>query len=305
MAKIPVGAVVAQTFNFTFGGFLNLLRVSWLPQLIIVGLLAFGMLPVMSDVLAAQSGQPGATPPGAAVALLFPAYLVIMVMICSQMVAVAQTALSPSENGGWFHLPFGEPVWRLIGAYILFILIFVGAALGMAFAGFLLGATIGGASATAGNGVGAAIALIAALVPLMIYALFIFVAVRLGALLTPVVVAEKSIGLRRSWTLTRGNFWRLFAIFLLVFLPFMAVEMVAIFALMPSLPVMQPGMAPEQVQAAILGWEAEMSSAMLAYSYVVIPFLALFSVLFYGALIGAQCFAYRALVQSESEADAF
>jgi hypothetical protein len=38
---------------------------------------------------------------------------------------------------------------------------------------------------------------------------------------------------------------------------------------------------------------------------VLAPVFALFSLLFYGLLASAQCFAYRALVQSETDADAF
>ena len=47
----------------------------------------------------------------------------------------------------------------------------------------------------------------------------IFAVLRLGFLLTPVVVAENRISLRRPWELSRGNFWRIFAIALAIVIP--------------------------------------------------------------------------------------
>jgi hypothetical protein len=305
MNKIPVGAVIAQAFIFTFGGIVNLVRASWLPLVLIFALFAGGVMPALSSLISAANGKAAALSVGPAFLLAFVAYIGILILFFAQMVAVAQSALSPSDDSGWFNLPLGKPLWRLLGAFFLIILIFIGVMAGMIALGAIIGAIAGVAAGAGGAAPGVMAGLVALVIGVLEYGLFIFLAVRLGALVTPVVVAEQSFGIRRSWALSRGNFWRLFAVLLVVFLPFAAIETVAMFLVMPAFPNIQPGASPQDIQAAMQAWQAAMLTGMQGHWYVLAPVFALFSLLFYGLLASAQCFAYRALVQSETDADAF
>ena len=59
------------------------------------------------------------------------------------------------------------------------------------------------------------------LISAAMYAILIFFGVRLGFYLAPIAVAEGRISIARNWQLTSGNFWRIFAVALAVFLPFL------------------------------------------------------------------------------------
>jgi hypothetical protein len=138
------------------------------------------------------------------------------------------------------------------------------------------------------------------------FCVYIYVLVRLTFLLIPVVVAENRIGLKRSWQLGRGNFWRMFAILLSILIPAIALEMVFVFGfLLHGLPPSMPlHAAPDKVAAAhavMAAWNAAMMGRMMGYWYITYPLFAVFTVVFYGLGASAQSFAYRARVADETD----
>jgi len=295
MSKIPVGATIAQGYNFGFARFFTLLKLMWLPLAIMLASNYF-LIPLLVRVMA-----PAQNNAAAGVWLLIPLlYLAILVMMFAQFVAIAQYALEMKNEPGWFTLPLGKPVWRLIGAFVLVLLIMIGA---MMVAGLLMGGIAAALAALAKPGPGVFAGLMTGIVILVLYGAFLYGIVRLMFLLTPVVVAESRIGIGRSWKLGRGNFWRMFIVLVAIFLPVLVLEVLAL-TLLPGFPRMQPG-APEQVRAAMLAWEVSLLGRMTDYWFIVYPVFGVIMVAFYGMLIGAQCFAYRALVPAETEADVF
>ena len=72
---------------------------------------------------------------------------------------------------------------------------------------------------------------------LLTFCVFIYVMVRLTFLLLPVVVAEHRIGIKRSWQLGKGNFWRMLGLFILIFLPIVVLEVVALKLFLPPVPM--------------------------------------------------------------------
>jgi len=124
--------------------------------------------------------------------------------------------------------------------------------------------------------------------------------VRLTFFLTPVVLGEERSGLRRSWTLGRGNFWRAFLVLLGIALPLALLEGVWLFGPWgPGLPAPMPvPAAPAQLaahNAAMVQWNDHFVGLLTGYWYIAAPVFLLVTVLFYGAVIGAQCFAWRAV----------
>ncbi|MDY7221233.1 hypothetical protein [Halalkalibacterium halodurans] len=49
-----------------------------------------------------------------------------------------------------------------------------------------------------------------------VYVLYSFFMIRFGYFLPPVIFGEERIGLGRSWRLTEGSFWRIFAVYLVI-----------------------------------------------------------------------------------------
>jgi hypothetical protein len=298
MNKIPVGATIAQGYSFAFGQFFTLLKLMWLPLAIMLAVSYF-LMPLLMAVM-----SPGQSPAGGPWFLLPPLYLIFLVLMFAQFVAIAQYALELKTEPGWFTIPLGKPVWRLIGAFLLVLLVMMGAGLLAVLGGALLGGLAGVFGALTKANMNIVIGFVTVIVMLLVYGAFIYGGVRLTFLLTPVVVAESRIGLGRSWKLGAGNFWRMFIVVLVIFLPLVALELVGL-RFLPSFPPIQPGAAPEQVRAAMMAWELGLFSRMHDYWYVVYPCFGVIMVLFYGMLIGAQCFAYRVLVPAETEAEAF
>jgi hypothetical protein len=140
------------------------------------------------------------------------------------------------------------------------------------------------------------------LVPI-VYCAFIYWLVRQTFFLTPVVVAEERIGLRRAWSLGRGNFWRMFVVILALLVPFVFLE--GIFLIQ----VVWQGLPPTAAQGAtpdqIMAWSTNNAARMQHYWFVLLPLYLIVSVIFYGYVCGAQSFAYRALVPAEKEEDVF
>lgn len=118
----------------------------------------------------------------------------------------------------------------------------------------------------------------AAILSLVLFAVFIFVAVRL--LLTPAVAVEEPVGpiamIRRSWALTSGNWWRLFG-FLVLFIIGAAILVLATMAVFGMIArLLLGGIEPLSVGALLVSLAGEVVTAavylllmtMLARIYV-------------------------------------
>ena len=131
------------------------------------------------------------------------------------------------------------------------------------------------------------------------YCGFIFCAVRFGFLLFAATIAEDRIALARSWTLSHGNFWRMFAVLLALFLPFLIVEIIGLFALgiFPHFPA---GATPAEIRALQQATSAAATARMQHYWYIVYPVSAALNLLIYSLAAGAQSFAYRVLTDTDA-----
>ena len=100
----------------------------------------------------------------------------------------------------------------------------------------------------------------------------------------------------------------MFAILLVILVPYLVLEFVLLFAVMfKGIPFPPPHASAAQAaafQAAMNSRGQELMLAVYHYWYICYPVAIAVAVLFYGMGVGAQCFAYRALVTAESEAEA-
>jgi hypothetical protein len=126
-----------------------------------------------------------------------------------------------------------------------------------------------------------------------IYLATLFVSVRLGFFLPSIVVEERSLGIGRNWTLTRGNSWRILAVIVLILLPLIligAIQFVAFAALGgPNyFDIFGPPPAPLKVGA-------DFMRIYLQYWYLYgAAWLLLYPVI-YGPILVASAHAYRAI----------
>jgi hypothetical protein len=214
MNKIPVGETISGAYSFAFTKILSVLGVFWLPYLLFVAIVAAAVHFLAPDL----PNQILHGPYDFSLAMSFrriSGIVFLFGIIASAMVTVGlqRKALGLHPGPVFFYFSLGAPVWLLIGAFILAILVIilvVAITAGICIAIWFGAANIGSPAAVAAL---RAIAIIAGV------CWVIYLEVRLLFFLPAVVVAENTIGLGRSWTLAGGNFWRIIAVWIVVFLP--------------------------------------------------------------------------------------
>jgi hypothetical protein len=296
MKKIPVGATIAHAYRFAFGNFVTVLRVIWIPLAVQLALSILLLTRTAQFLSATQAHDPAAPSLFRPLLLLYPIFLVLFFM---QLLLATEIALNPHSEPSGFHFPLGKKLWRLVGGFLMaglaILALMIAAILGSYLLGILVQAGINTMPPAGAK-------LASAFATLIFFFLglggIIFVGVRFLFLLGAVNVAERRLGVGRAWLLSRRNFWRAFAVILVVAFPFTVVNYGAMFALagMPQIP---HGATVEAVQAARMAWNIKAISAMAASWYIVLPAYGILIVLYFGAGCSAQAFAYRALTEDE------
>ena len=316
--KIPVGATVARTYDFAFRNFLPNLGAIWMPFLLlaVAGLfLSKAQLPFWV-AFASQSAAFDPSSPASDAAMqnlisemtklgpyLSLSMLIVYASLSSMFVGLTKEALELRKGNAFLQMPFATPVWMLIGAYLLLMLILVGIYIGF----FILILILVGISSLASH-LSSALSILLTiglvLAGIAGWCAMIVAAFRLSFLLVPLVVAEESISFRRGRQLTRGNFWRIFIVWLAVFVPMMFASvayMIFLFGgdLLPPLNALDN---PE----AIAAWPQHFALVFqhlveqrLNWWFVYLPIELIFSAIFYGLWAGVSAFSYQALAAGE------
>jgi len=282
MAKIPVGKTIRYAYAFTFSHLGAIIALIWLPM-VVLALLSF--LPRALGLPAPDAGD--LTPAQSMSVAAWGLFGGIASLLLSAMAyqAVAELALGLRAPGANYYFSFDMPVWRLLGAIVVFALL-----LGLFVLLFAGGVTlVGWVSASLSKQASMALLAVAAIVALCLFTLIIF---RMGFLIIPVTVTETKIDLARGWTLTYGNFWRIVAVVLAVWAPFLLVVAVGCAIILGSdLRTLSSLMMDTSGQAETL------RNALIARHMPMLTGLNLITMPFsMGLGIGASSFAYRALV---------
>ena len=218
MKKIPVLATVLFAYRFVFTHILAIIRISWLP------VAAYTLLDLILRLYLVRlqpqidAGNLTAVT-NALTSILFWMFLSVF-FIGQAAIGLTREALGLGTGQGAFYFPFGRTEWRMFGAMLrytvgVFALFFLAGAV------TLLAFSLGGIDPRQpleGQEPGPAGA--AAL--LLAMSMFVYASVsalRMGFFLPPVMTAETGGGVRRAHELTRGNFWRVVAVALLVGVP--------------------------------------------------------------------------------------
>lgn len=318
-AKIPVGATIARTYGFAFGNFFTNLGAVWIPFALLMASSYFLMphyISAFAHMPHLPSTRPGAAPDiaaaqavlradmkvvGAAAPYLLTALAIGLVSAAAMFAALTREALGLRKGSVLLVFPFGAACWRLLGAYLLLALVFIGLYLGLALTGVILGVIIAVLGGVIGGAVAAASAIAVVLAVLVAVAAFIFVSVRLSFFVPAIVVAERRISLGRSWELTRGNFWRIVGIVLSVLIPLVVIELLVIVFLFDHqiLPPLHAGVTPHEIEAwsaNMRGLSERMAERQHQVWYIYYPAYLVFGVVLYGLFAALPAFAYRALV---------
>ena len=285
MNKVPAGKTIAYAYAFTFGHLGTIIGLAWLPLVIsaVLQFLPYALGAESAGASANATAQGRQALEGLATALL------IVLLNAIIFVPVVRQALGLRQGAAVVHFKLGAAEFRLFGAILLLLLVTFVLAVGLRLLEFGLGLV------TSGRGV--AIGIVAALIVLATSLAFVYAIVRLGFLILPVTVAEEQISLVRGWIVTKGNFWRIFAVVLAIGIPIaIAYALVVVgiigpgrlFAALPADPAAQARALNERF--AILQQHMPL---YIGLNLILAPFAI-------GLNAGASAFAYRALVSPEA-----
>jgi hypothetical protein len=229
--KLPVFKAVATTFAFIAANALELVKIVWLPVALMLVLMAVVMPGYMQAIVGASTADPAAASQEAMAALSAgtPIFLLVFVVSIAWYLVLFAGILKLVLNGEKpklpFYIGFGGDEFRLLGTWVLQMLIFIGAYLGIAIVGGAAG--FFAMSSPVIGGIAVLIVVVAGLVA------FCWLMLRLS-LATPATVGQRTIGLGPSWNAAKGNVWRLLGYWLIWGVIFMVIEIAMIAVLMPG-----------------------------------------------------------------------
>ena len=216
MKKIPLEGTLVGAYRFLFTNIVSIIGVMWFPMVLVAAVIVGGVyLAVPHAWLVGDFSH--FRPEQTLTAPIWLARLAIFVvsLLAGAMIAVGlmRHALGLKQSTTLIYFSLGAPVWRMLGALLLGTLIIIALAIGC---GVLIGLTAAFGAKLFVHGYAVAGAVVLGLI---IVCAFFYVGFRLFFFLPAVVVAEERIGLGRSWELGRGNFWRMFFVYLLAVIP--------------------------------------------------------------------------------------
>jgi hypothetical protein len=295
VGKIPVFRTVGRAYGFAIGRYLTVLGIIWLPLALLTVISHFLIQPYYLE-FAAHGGQQmplGVDPRFERANLLM--QLVVLVVSTMVSVGIAREILGLRTGPRFVYFRFGGAEFRaLVGSFaliLLLIVIVVGMIIGASIAGIALAAVTAGLEPRAAA---LAKALIAFGLIVFVMLALVFIMARLSFLFLPATVAEGKIGIARSWELTRGNFWRIFWIGFLIFVPLVIAFFCFVIAILgPGYFefALQHAKDPQAIQAYVMQRVQPIVTNPLAIagSFLLYPII-------YGLAFSPPAFAYRALV---------
>jgi hypothetical protein len=289
--KIPVGDTIAHAYKFTFENLGAIIGLIWLPTILNAVGTFFAQTYYSATVTAAMMQTRPAEAGQAALSMI--AWSLLSLLLTAIIVgAVTRQALGLRKGPAFIHFSLGQQEFRIFGAELA-----LGAILALFVMFYFIGVvTLAG---LAMKSAARPLAIVAVLAALGGGCAIFYVMVRLSFLLFPATVAENKLGLSRSWTLTRGNFWRIVAIGLATVGPLVVVVLVGEYV------ILGPGYfqllfsavsADAATQAKMSDMQSSMMSAhmpaILGLSLLMAPFNA-------GLALGAASFAYRVVTPAK------
>lgn len=218
--KLPVFKAFFASLSFFAVHFLTLLRILWLPALAMMAVTVFvmpGMLEAQMQIGAMEQSED----PAEIFSALGPMFQSMGVMYLATFIfypMMVAGALRYIVNGDAPRAPFYLRFWgdelRVILAAIVLIVIFP-----LAYIVGILGVLAIGFAAMAISQVVGGILIFILMLAFMIA--LIWFGLRMSVVF-PAVIGARSVGVAESWSLTKGNAWRLFFYWLLTGAVFMA-----------------------------------------------------------------------------------
>jgi hypothetical protein len=291
MKKIPVGETIRFAYAFTLGQIGTIIGLIWVPMLIyVVG--SFFVLRGYYEALA-NSIENDAVPMGPQMVLPFLFVFVTFFLVAMMSVAVMQQALGLRHGPAYVHFALGNVELRVFGGFFALYLLLLGFLLALVLGAALIAGT-GAALANGNAAINSSAALVAGVAVLIGILALIYVFVRLSFLFIPCAIVDGDFGLAKSWQLTEGNFWRIFAIGLTTIMPILLLLGIAESAILGPA-IFLPDLNAKADAAVDLHRMAEQMRVMQANMPLLMGLSFVVAPLTYGLLLAPAAAAYKAL----------
>lgn len=286
MNKLPVGQTIRFAYAFTFAEIGTVIGLIWIPALINV---LAGFFATRAYYQALADSIESAVPlTGATVLLPFVTVLVSTLTLAMIGVAIVRQALGLRKGPAFAHFSFGAAELRVFGGlfmlYMLLVLVIAVFAIATLGTPVLLGSAAGAAPAS----IGFALAALAGLCALFT------VTIRLSFVMVPAALESGAYGLTQSWALTKGNFWRIFAVGLTTLLPILLIVGLGEIAILGP-DILVPDLGTAKGQAAELHRMAAQLRSMQGHLPLLMGLSFVVSPLMYGLMFAPAAFAWRVL----------
>jgi hypothetical protein len=234
MRSLPVGDTIVRAWGFAGRRVLPLLGVSWLAA-VFYGLVMAYFLARLSDAMLVSPRPDAGSFNNFALFYLFCIVVVTAFANAAMAVPMTREALEPGDEWRSAYFVIARREWALFANLLLLYVIVIGMVSAIVFAG-----SVGIAVSLpmiGHDGVWQGISLapvMTSVLALIAVATGLFLATRFGFFLAPIAVAEPPARLLQSWSLSSGNFWRLLAIGLALFVPIIVLSLAIDWALLGS-----------------------------------------------------------------------
>lgn len=262
MRRVPVAATIRDAYGFTFAHLGGIIGLIWVPMLLLTVMGFFSFQRYYTDFIDAMAGgNPSAL--GSSLLMMLGYMVAALLLEAIILVAVMQLALGIRDGKPVVaHFTFGPLEWRMFRALIAL----AGLLLLFLFPAYILSSAVAMALGDRG-------AVATNLTVLVLYGVIAAAAPRFLLLLPAIAVSENQPALRRAWSLSAGNFWRLLGILLAVAGPvLLAVGLVGavLSGAAPSLPA---NATPEEQMVAAVRQASDVLPLMSGLSFLVSPLL--------------------------------
>jgi hypothetical protein len=207
ITRIPVLATIRDAYAFAFSHLGGVIGLIWLPMVVLTVSGFFTAQRLNAEALDALAGKISPTA-GLSLLLMLSSFILTLLLLAMMQVAVLQLAQGVRKQTAVTPFAFGAPERRLFGAFLAFagaVVVIVGLVMNVALL-LLAGAHLPDMTSVA-------------LLDLSIYGSIVFAAPRFLVLLPAIAAFEEVPSLRRAWSLSAGNFWRLLAVLVGIFVP--------------------------------------------------------------------------------------
>ena len=286
MQKIPVGETIAFAYRFLFARIGTIVGIAWLPAVLSSAASYLISTYAVTHRAELEAGDPQA---GVAYFLVSFAGLLVTVFAASVVaVAITRQVLGEGSSGVVLYFAAGRSEWRMFAANIRYLLA-IGALVGLAALIAMLAFLLAGVPLDGSEPIQPSAAMIlAGLISLFVFLYAFATILRVGFLLPPSIAAEEKGGLRRSYELTKGNFWRVLAIMLALALPLM------LLVLGGEAAVLRAALGPEFARMNPTEFLQRAGQAMEAKLLPWTIFTTVIFILGSGLIYSGAAFAYRA-----------